>query len=464
MKRSGLEQQKEERQYGKLFKQRQRTDLLAQEREREYDKHFKQRQRTDLLAQEREREYDKHFKQRQRTDLLAREREREYDTENKRQQRSVPTFREKERENDMLRKQHTSNHVDIQQAITLFKKATEETCNYVCTCCDQLWFRNSVVKATYVTCSDVKVKEQCICGIKSFDGNQYLCHTCNESIKKGKIPKLSVANGFRFPEKQPVLELNKLEERLVSPVTVFMQIRELPSGQQQSVHGNVVNVPCDNIATLTSLPRLPDNTDTIPLKLKRRLRYKSYVLYENVRLHACIEAVCYLLRKPLYQKYVPDGVNNEWMDKYDQQIENMQSNTDRNASEELQQDVLMGSNEGENSSERKPFAKDKRQVPKPDINSLHTEAGNKDTDDKIPEHDTQFHQNDTMENEKDTLEDDNTTQDSDWSEDENDDNNKPLEVQTLSYILLALMSMMANTVTLSHQQREMYLSQFFKRI
>ena len=120
-----------------------------------------------------------------------------------------------------------------------------------------------------------------------------------------------------------------------------MQIRELPSGQQQSVHSNLVNVPCDNIATLSSLPRLPENSDTIPLKLKRRLRYKSYVLYENVRRQACIKAVCYLLSKTLFQKHVPDGVNNNWIKRYDEQIENMKNTTEETALEELQEDVFV---------------------------------------------------------------------------------------------------------------------------
>ena len=149
------------------------------------------------------------------------------------------------------------------------------------------------------------MKKLCIRGTKSFDGKEYLCHTCSQSIKKRKIPKLSVANGFEFPENQHVLELNRLEERLVSPVIVFMQIRELPSGQHQSVPGNVVNVPCDNIATLSSLPRLPENSGTIPVKLKRRLRLKSYVLYEKIWRQAYIEAVCYLLSKPLFSKVCP---------------------------------------------------------------------------------------------------------------------------------------------------------------
>jgi hypothetical protein len=41
------------------------------------------------------------------------------------------------------------------------------------------------------------------------------------------------------------LKLTKLEERLVSPRLVFMQLREMPRGGQINLKGNIVNVPAD---------------------------------------------------------------------------------------------------------------------------------------------------------------------------------------------------------------------------
>ena len=46
-----------------------------------------------------------------------------------------------------------------------------------------------------------------------------------------------------FPDKPEVLNLNSLEERLLSPRIPFMQLHELPRGGQLSINGNVVNVP-----------------------------------------------------------------------------------------------------------------------------------------------------------------------------------------------------------------------------
>lgn len=65
--------------------------------------------------------------------------------------------------------------------------------------------------------------------------------------------------------------------------------------------------------TVTTLPRRLEDSGTIPVKLKRRLRYKSLYLYENIRPNACLEAVQYLLQKPLFREYVAKGIDPEWL-------------------------------------------------------------------------------------------------------------------------------------------------------
>ena len=138
-----------------------------------------------------------------------------------------------------------------------------------------------------------------------------MCLTCAAAIKKNKLPTLSTANVPPFPDKPQELELNQLEERLVSPINPFMQLRELPRGGQYGITGNVVNVPANNMTCVSSLPRHLDDSGTIPVKLKRRLRYKSHVLYQNVRPKKCMDATNYLLKKPLYKSYVRDGIDTE---------------------------------------------------------------------------------------------------------------------------------------------------------
>ena len=78
-----------------------------------------------------------------------------------------------------------------------------------------------------------------------------------------------------------------------------MQIRELPRGGQNSMKGNIVNVPSDVNSTVRLLPRNMDATETLPLKLKRSKNFKSYILFENIRPQKVIDAIKWLVSNSL---------------------------------------------------------------------------------------------------------------------------------------------------------------------
>ena len=75
-----------------------------------------------------------------------------------------------------------------------------------------------------------------------------------------------------------------------------MQVRELPSGGQLSIHGSVVNLPADVNSTVTILPRPVNESQTIPIKLKRHLGYKHHYQFQNVRPSKVLEAARYLVQ------------------------------------------------------------------------------------------------------------------------------------------------------------------------
>ena len=170
---------------------------------------------------------------------------------------------------------------------------------YICTCCDQLWYRSSVTKCNpslYKSCSN-EILHLCLTGVKSIGNSEWICGTCHSNLKYGKLPSCAKANKMAFPEKPDVLkDLTPLEERLISPRIPFMQVRELPSGGQLSIHGNVVNVPADVNSTVSVLPRPINESQTIPIKLKRRLAYKHHYQFQNVRPSKVLEAARYLVR------------------------------------------------------------------------------------------------------------------------------------------------------------------------
>ena len=66
---------------------------------------------------------------------------------------------------------------------------------YVCTCCDQLWYRSSVRKCEankYPKCSKTLLKA-CITTATSIDNTKWICSTCD-----GKLLDCSKANKMRF--------------------------------------------------------------------------------------------------------------------------------------------------------------------------------------------------------------------------------------------------------------------------
>ena len=95
--------------------------------------------------------------------------------------------------------------------------------------------------------------------------------------------------------KPQCLNLTPSEKRLISPRIPFMQIRELPRGGQLSIHGNVVNVPADVNSTVSTFPGSIDESQTIPIKLKRRLSYRHYYQFQNVRPRRVLKAAKYFV-------------------------------------------------------------------------------------------------------------------------------------------------------------------------
>ena len=75
--------------------------------------------------------------------------------------------------------------------------------------------------------------------IRSVDDTEWICQTCNNHLKKGRVPPCAIANGVQFPEKRTFFYLNKLECRLIAPQLAFQKIFQAPRGGQLKITGNV---------------------------------------------------------------------------------------------------------------------------------------------------------------------------------------------------------------------------------
>ncbi len=69
-----------------------------------------------------------------------------------------------------------------------------------------------------------------------------------------------------------------------------MKLVELPKGRQQAIHGPSVNVPTNLEHMCAMLPRLPKDSEIVPVKLKRKLVYKDHV-YEYIRAEKVMDAL-----------------------------------------------------------------------------------------------------------------------------------------------------------------------------
>ena len=214
----------------------------------------------------------------------------------------VPRKRRKH-DMDILPKNCRLDFVTTEESIKQFHSDISIGPLYVCTCCHQIWFRKSVsiLKNMHIPAES---RRQYCTGFTSVNNEEWACHTCLSALRERKCPKLSVANGMKWPDKPVELNLHQLEERLIALRIQFMQIRELPRGGQYSLKGNVINVPVDIQPTINCLPRPMDENFTVAIQLKKKLSYKKVDFKENVRPLRVLSALHWLMNNSeLYKKY-----------------------------------------------------------------------------------------------------------------------------------------------------------------
>ena len=204
----------------------------------------------------------------------------------------------------------------IDEAMLVFHAKIKEGPDYVCTVCHRMMYRSGVrVYSRSNYCKGDQHVLESIFAIEYVcsDGSQWICHACNQQLKRGSMPVQAKANGLALPNVPTELcNFKPLELRLICLRVPFMKLVALPTGKQRCIHGPAVNVPSKLDSICNLLPRLPSQTELVPLKFKRKLCFKGHYMYDNVCPDKIIKALSWLKQNNCL--YSDVTINPDWFD------------------------------------------------------------------------------------------------------------------------------------------------------
>ena len=200
--------------------------------------------------------------------------------------------------------------------VTDFLNKVRDAADYVCCACHRMMYRLGVQllkEGNYTKASRSVLNDVLCCKMKSANDKEWICLNCHVTLKKGKMPVQAKCNNLELaPLPTELTDLNDLEKRMISQRIPFVKMIALPSGRQHGIHGPAVNVPAKLDFICTQLPRLPSETQLVPMKLKRRLKYKSHYMYDYVRPEKVLSALRWL--KANNEHYAEIVINDKWLE------------------------------------------------------------------------------------------------------------------------------------------------------
>lgn len=218
---------------------------------------------------------------------------------------------------NQLQEQLKSSSSIIRQkidSIKLFISERSETPKYICLCCEGLFFHNSVVLTTEQEREDLAPNQ-------SMFTTNHICTTCRKQYKSNRLPTLAVKNGLEYPVLPECLkESTEAEQRLCAPMVPFMNVTELTPyslNSQLGIKGSVINIPVSVPEMVSVLPRSMNEMQTIQLKFKRRLAYKSNYMFETISPKHIRDCLAFLIQQPLYREN-EITIDDEMMQHYNQ--------------------------------------------------------------------------------------------------------------------------------------------------
>ena len=243
-----------------------RKDAAIRATEQESDTTKRKEKRKDPAIRAAEQEGDTSRRKGKRKDAAIRAKEQESDTTKRKEKRKDPAIRAKEQEYNTSRKKNVCRTLRFSKStaerLQDFRSSIENGCIFVCVCCNRRCFDTNIVQYNEQFTASIEedypdLLEKCVKSISESDnvqGKQYICHTCKNYLKRGKMPPMSTKNGLDIVDLKDSngnkLDMSELEATLIAKNILFMKIFNLPKSRWSAVKDKTVNVP---VATTTRI-------------------------------------------------------------------------------------------------------------------------------------------------------------------------------------------------------------------
>ena len=145
--------------------------------------------------------------------------------------------------------------------------------------CIKLEFDHGVKKLKPENYEDQYILEKCRNRL-----SDWICNSCDRTLKNSKMPVQAQANGLKVCPKYPEIDaLEPLEKTVLKRIIPFMFIVPKHKGAQYGLKGQCVLVRAKITKIQSILPRTCNDEFLISLALKRRLTDLSSVTKMNIR-------------------------------------------------------------------------------------------------------------------------------------------------------------------------------------
>ena len=104
--------------------------------------------------------------------------------------------------------------------------------------------------------------------VKYYDGNYYICYTCNKALLKNKVPCQAVTNNLNMEVLPKIHQaINRLERLLVSRRILFKKVTFLSQGKLLWMKGSICHIPVTEVDVNCNMSMRPADS-----KVKKQVR------------------------------------------------------------------------------------------------------------------------------------------------------------------------------------------------